>query len=282
MTQSAPLALALTIAASVALGAEPAANMRRADDVKKIVGLTRKYVADLQARLAYGVFDESYTQTFDATLHSGHREMTGELFLTHLAAEDTWISVHDVATVDGEPVPDHQELVTLLQQGSLQAIGRDVAEYNSRFNIGHIARNFNEPTLALLVLAPTRADDFKFSIERVADVDNIKIVTLRFEEKSGLSRTLVENKQGDRLRAIGEFDVEPDTGRIHRTHFTLAPPDMSVELTTDYAHSAASDLWLPSVFRERYVGKPNGEHEVVTCEARYSNFRTFQVLGKIK
>ena len=291
------LTLAITAALStparpvvIAWRASPAAPAARAprtprvariDDTKRLVAATQAYVAGLESKLAFGVFDETYVQSVEATLHDNHRTMTGELFLTHLPADDTWISVHDVATVDGDPVPGHQDLATLLQRGELHSVTRDVADHNARYNIGRIVRNFNEPTLPLLVLAPSHISNFSFATQDVTDEQGIRLATIRFTERNDVP-TLISNDRGQHLRARGTITVEPETGRIHRTSFELSPPEMSVSLTTIYAHDAGSGLWLPSVFQERYEGKPNGEHEVVTCEARYTNFRTFQAIGRIK
>jgi hypothetical protein len=267
--------------AAPAMRASPMPRVARIDDTKSLVAATQAYVVGLESKLAFGVFDETYVQSVEATLHDNHRTMTGELFLTHLPADDTWISVHDVATVDGDPVPGHQDLATMLQRGELHSVTRDVADHNALYNIGRIVRNFNEPTLPLLVLARSHISNFSFATQDVTDEQGTRLATLRFTEKNDVP-TLISNDRGQHLRARGTITVEPETGRIHRTSFELSPPDMSVSLTTIYAHDASSGLWLPSVFQERYEGKPNGEHEVVTCEARYTNFRTFQVLGRIK
>ena len=74
---------------------------------------------------------------------------------------------------------------------------------------------------------------------------------------------------------------------------------MKVELTTDYAADARLGMWVPSVFRERYeqgeesrssdnrrdlstLPNPRREYEHVLCEARYSNYRRFEVETRIK
>jgi hypothetical protein len=272
---------------SAALLASPGLGVleaRKADpSVKALVAATQAYVADLESRLAYGVFDEDYTQAVDADSGALQRTMHGELFLTFLPADQEWIAVHDVAVVDGAPVPDRESLQALLTRGPLQSVRHDVIQRNARYNIGTVTRNFNEPTLALLVLEPVRASTFDFSIDRTFDDGTgVKLATLRFREKSDSPATFIRGPQGQATQSKGDFIVEARTGRIRQTHFTLDLSATSVTLTTYFLRDAGSGLWLPTLFRERYERLKDGPHEVIACEAKYSNFRRFEVIGRIK
>jgi hypothetical protein len=98
--------------------------------------------------------------------------------------------------------------------------------------------------------------------------------------------------------ARGELVVEPESGRIRRATITVKIDALLVELTTDYAPDAKLGMWVPSVFTERYErGKASRttqyrdpeslptntpDHELVRCEARYSNYRRFEVSARIK
>lgn len=272
------------MAAALVLASQHPLAARAADNpVKTLVAATQAYVADLESKLAFGVFDEDYLQSAHTDAGTRNRTMQGELFLTFLPRDGDWIAVHDIATVDGQPVADREELATLLQRGPLQSIKAQVIDRNEQFNLGGIKRNFNEPTLALLIIEPKRVADFDFSIARVSTgADGARLATLHFAEKGGLPSTLVRGPGNAEARSKGDFIVDADTGRVRQTLFTLAVGDMSVSLTTTYAHDAKADLWVPSVFLERYETKRKDAKEVDTGEAKYSNFRTFQVLGKIK
>lgn len=251
--------------------------------VKTLVAATQAYVADLESKVAYGVFDEDCHQSVRGDAGSKDRVTHGELFLTFLKADGDWIAVHDVAMVNGEPVPDREELAPLLQRGSLQSIRADVTERNARFNIGSVSRNFNEPTLALLVFEPVRVPDFDFSIEPVsADAGGVRLATLRFAQKRDMAGTFINGYGHGRPRVEGHAVVEADTGRVRQTLVTLDVDELSVALTTTYIGDATSDLWLPSVFLERYESRRKGSKEVDTAETHYTNFRRFQVLGRIK
>src|SRR5262245_26289818 len=123
--------------ADAALVMRPAIALeaRRTDDTKTVLTRVRAYVADLQSRLAYGIFDETYAQSVVGALRGDSRVMTGELFLTYLPADQVWISVHDVKTIDGLPVDHHEDLATLMQRGSLRSIAQEVADHNGSYNI---------------------------------------------------------------------------------------------------------------------------------------------------
>jgi hypothetical protein len=272
---------------TAALVAAPGVRLleaRRADpSVKALIAATQAYVADLESHLAYGVFDEDYTQAVDADTGAQQRTMHGELFLTFLPADQEWIAVHDVAVVDGEAVADRQSLQALLQRGPLQSVRHDVIERNARYNIGTVTRNFNEPTLALLVIEPVRAPTFDFSIDRIFDDGTgVKLAVLRFSEKGNKPATFIRGPLGQTTQSKGDFIVEVRTGRIRQTHFTLDLSATSVTLTTYFVRDARSGLWLPTLFQEHYERLKDGPHEVISCEAKYTNFRRFEVLGRIK
>jgi hypothetical protein len=274
----------LAVGACLAVTSSARVTARSADNpVKTLVAATQAYIADLESKLAYGIFDEDYRQSVRGDSGSQDRTMQGELFLTFLPKDGDWIAVHDISMVDSEPVADREELSTLLQRGPLQSIKRDVIDRNARFNIGRITRNFNEPTLALLVIEPKRVADFDFSIVRVsADSDGVRLATLHFQEKGGIPDTLIRGPGNDPARSKGDFVVETETGRVRQTLLALEIDEMSVALTTTYAREAKSGLWLPSVFEERYEGKRKSAREIDAGIARYTNFRSFEVLGRIK
>jgi hypothetical protein len=67
-----------------------------------------------------------------------------------------------------------------------------------------------------------------------------------------------------------------------------------MELTTLYAPETRLGIWVPDVFREHYeegVATGNartqlltssGQYEDIACEAKYSNYRRFETVARIK
>ncbi len=247
---------------------------------KAITNRAAAYVADYQTKFAFLVADETYIQTVTRDDTVRRRVMHGELFLTFLRTDREWIAVHDVADVDGVPVPDRDNLQTLLQRADVTSVAQRVANRNALFNIGSVSRNFNEPTLALLVLEAKRVSQFKFDRNAVIDHDGTTAATLDFVEHNG--PTLVKGPSTSPIYSKGEITVDAATGRVEHTVITFRDKAVDATLTTAYASEDRLGLWVPGTFSERYVLKNGKITEVTVCTATYTNYRRFEVTGRIK
>ena len=276
--------VALALLAGVALSAQAPAPPQAPPDTspRAMAAAGTRYVADYAAKMMFIVGDEIYTQqTFDSIDHrTGSRLMKGELFLTFLQADHTWVAVHDVAEVDGEPVPDRQSLQMVISRGALTSVVADVVRHNAHFNIGRIERTFNEPTLALLVLDQSRVSNFNFTRKQVETRDGITLVTLAFTERD--RPTIVSSKSGGPVFAKGELLMEAGTGLVRATHIMFKDGGVTADLTTTYQLDPRLELWLPLTFTERYEGEPEGLKEIDTGLAQYSNFKRYETSGHIK
>jgi hypothetical protein len=270
---------AIAVVAGAVVAAPAAAPSQ--PSTKTIVAAVAKYVADYQKTFAFLLSDETYVQrTFaDSGRQTAERTMHGEFFLTYLPADGAWIAVHDVADVDGVPVPDRQNLQALLRTGHVTQVARDVADRNARFNIGGIERNINEPTLPLLIFDEGRTRNFTFSRKDVRDEDGVTVATLAFSERD--RPTLVHSPAGAPVYAQGTLLVETGTGRIRQTQIQFKDGAMHATLATTYAPDDTLGLWVPAVFTERYESTRR-PRDLTTCEARYTNYRRFDVTGRIK
>jgi len=248
--------------------------------VRSLVSAASKYVAKYQQEFAFLIADELYSQTrTDAAGKSQNRQLRSEFFLTYLPADNEWVAVRDVLDVDGKAVANREELRTLLAKGGeIRGLISQVIARNARYNIGSTTRNFNEPTLALLLIGEKRVNDVKFERKAVERDGNIVLATLEFEERG--RPTLVRGPDGS-LPSSGQIVLEPSTGVIRKTTFELQRPGVKVRLTTTYAFDQKLGLWLPDLFTERYESE-TPITEVVLCEAKYSNYRKFEVTGRIK
>jgi hypothetical protein len=274
----------LGLAAWTALGLAPVQAPRAQPDlsVKALVAASARYVIEYQERFAFLVADEHYAQqaiALDGT--KTDRVMRGELFLTYLPVDRVWTALHDIAEVDGEPVTDRADLRALLKDGATQAIGRYLAAHNARFNIGGVRRNFNEPTFALIVLAARHRSGFDFSRGAVTTgPDGATLVSLQFTERDGSA--IVRNPNGRGVSTRGTLLIEAATGLVRETFVTIRDNPTIAELSTTYVPDEKMGLWVPSRFTERYASRANGRTDSVVCEARYTNYRRFEVVGRIK
>ena len=261
---------------------------------KALMSAAVKYVAEYEKQFAFLIADEEYTQTvFDADGRKAQtRVLKAEMFLTYLPADGEWMAVRDVLEVDGVPVKDREDLRALLAKRAELRLVKQLTWRNSRYNLGRVERNFNEPTLALLLLDRKRVPRVKFDRKRVVRDEDATLATLAFEEKE--TPTLVATPNEGAVRARGEFLLDAATGTVRRTVFQLTRPGIDARLETSYTRDAKLDLWLPSVFTERYesgnrVGgvrmssdAARASRELIECVAKYTNYRRFEVTARIK
>jgi hypothetical protein len=274
------IAALVVLACRTAPVASPADHQQPDTSLKALVAAASKYVAKYQQDFAFLIADEAYSQTrTDAGDHVQNRLMKSEFFLTYLPADDEWVAVRDVKDVDGTPVANREDLRTLLAKGGeIRGLIAQVIARNARYNIGTTTRNFNEPTLPLLLLGDKRVNDVKFERRAVIREGAALLATLGFEERG--RPTLVRGPEGP-LPAKGDIVIEAGTGVVRRTTFALDRKDVKVKLMTDYALDTKVGLWLPAVFTELYDSH-GLISEVVSCKATYTNYRKFDVTGRIK
>jgi hypothetical protein len=281
---------AIVIVAGATLGAAPRTRVQNRPDVSTsaLAAAAVAYVGEYQRAFSFLVADEKYLQRRltiggkdTLEVPTDRRRITGELFMTYLPVDREWIAVRDVMEVDGEPVAGGEDLRKLLQSGDLTGVVQRVANHNARYNIGGVIRNFNEPTLPLLIFDERRVGNFSFDRERVEERPDATLVTLAFEERR--RPTIIRNARGNPVYSSGEITLEAGTGRVRRTVFKVQDGSITVRLVTTYRREAKLDLWVPSTFTERYEGdQESGEREIITGEATYSNYRRFEVTGRIK
>jgi len=281
---------AMLIAAGATLAATPQPTGQNQLDMSTsaLVAKAVAYVEEYQRTFSFLVADEEYRQRLitiggedTSELPAEERHITGELFMTYLPVDRAWIAVRDVMEVDGTPVTDREDLRQLLQAGDVASVVGRLTDHNARFNIGSVARTFNEPTLPLLIFGERRVDNFRFERGRVDEWPDATLVTLTFEERR--RPTLVRNARGAPVYSKGEIMLEAGTGRVRRTTFELRDGGITARQATTYRHEPKLGLWVPATFTERYeADKESGEREIIVVEATYSNYRRFEVTGRIK
>lgn len=279
---------------AAAIAASPGASQAPNPDVseKALVAAAAAYVEEYQKNFAFLIADEIYTQslfganarTRDTTIISSGSQVTqtrlmkSELFLTYLPADREWIAVRDVLEVDSVPITGREDLRQLLSRSeNMRGLTSQLVARNSRYNIGRVERNFNEPTLPLLLLERKRIGGVKFSRRQVFREGQVTLATLSFAERD---ETLVSSPRGP-IPAKGEFLIEAGTGIVRRTLFELATAGTKVKLETTYERDEKLNVWLPATFTERY--ETDGMmRELILCDAKYTNYRRFEVTARIK
>jgi hypothetical protein len=265
----------------------PAEGRRQASlpSTDRLVSTTVAYVRDYQDAFRFLIADETSTQRVMSPPGpngpSESRTTRGEVFITYLEMERQWTVVHDVAEVDGVPVPDREDLASLIREGTVSSVARRIFDRNARFNIGRVRRNFNDPMLALLPFGQERRARFSFSrrgVDRTARGETL--VTLGFQERE--RPTIVRDVTGRSVFAKGEVVIDVTTGVVRRTNISFRHEDIDADLTTEFAFEDKLALWVPVMFSERYAASRNRQPDVTTSESRYSNYRRFEVTGRLR
>jgi len=155
-----------------------------------VIRAAAQYVADYQRQLTSVIADEIYTQQIAAQEPSEadmprQRRLRSEVFFMFAPADRDWMAIRDVTEVDGNAAPDRLDLGEALRTLAPDEVAAKFKAYNSRYNIGRTVRNFNEPTLSLLVLDERHRPRFMFERRQVQRSGDAWVVTMRFSEREG-------------------------------------------------------------------------------------------------
>jgi hypothetical protein len=190
----------------------------------------------------------------------------------------------DVLSVDGRQVTD--------QKGRLERIFREstasdavrqaqaLLQESSRFNIGPVKRNFNIPTLALAFLLPSHQARVRFSSGGLAEAEGRTWVVVKATES--MRPSLLRSNGVDTPLAL-TYWIDAETGAVSRTEirFTSASGGSRGRLTTKFAWSDTTQLWLPAEMTERYDLRVSPEsldsRDYVEGVATYGHVRRFGV-----
>jgi hypothetical protein len=264
-------------------------------DTDLFVSRAAAYVQEYQQQLTSIVADETYTQHVRAQVPRDKgmkptRTTISEVFFLYVPGSD-WMAMRDVAKMDGHPVPDRFDLMGALRTLPAGQVARSVKAYNSRFNLGNVLRNFNEPTLSLLVLDPRHRGRFTFEFRRLERIGNTRVAVVGFRETA--APTLIYGLDGAPVFSTGEFAIEPETGHVRRARLALRIGTVEVNFLTTYEHDSRLGILVPRQFRENYEDGRKFDarsktdfvttrYEEIFCEAKYSNFRRFEVKAIIR
>jgi formylglycine-generating enzyme required for sulfatase activity len=250
-----------------------------------------RYVGEFVYRFSNVVAEERYVQeaitnrmarpgpltgaTATALTTSGsRRELKSDFLLVLLPGSDEFLPFRDVFEVDGSLVRDREQRLTkLFLESAPTALDQAVRISNesARYNVGNLARTFNNPIIALAFLQPANRKRFRYSLgkqDRTAGPD-VWIVEYRELERP----TIIKGLHGRDIPARGEFWIDADTGRVIRSSLTLNDPAVLATLTTTYRLDERFRIDVPVEMREQYTY--GGTR--VTGSATYSRFRRFDV-----
>ena len=229
------------------------------------------------------ITDENYVQTDRVKGFVWNtRRIESEMLFVRLPGQGlTWISVRNVLVVDGNPVEDSYDRLERAIKGDAAGLAErllSVADEGARFNIGRIARNFNDPILPLLFLDAEFQPRFKFKLEADEEVGGLQARKIAFKETE--RPTVIREAGGRDLGTSGALWVRADgEAVVVRTEVAARTSRMSFTIRVDYSHDQKLDMWIPSRMEEHYL-YPSAD-ERIDCVAQYANARRFETSGRV-
>jgi hypothetical protein len=278
----------------VALGSESVRATGGADAPPLADLLTRagEHVRQFEVDFARVVSDEDYKQQAKGRLYasSQSRRTQSEMVFMWLPDEGGWLTVRNVLTADGKRVPDRQDrLNDLLRETASERLLRlkTLLNESARFNVGHIFRNFNYPTLALSYLDPAIQPRFAFTLggrERVNGVQTWKVAYVERARPTVIQETATPGSvRGIDLTSRGTLWIG-ENGIVHKTvlEVQMPRPVTMASIEVIYRRDDKLEMWVPMRMHETYLqARGTTINETIDCVASYSNFRRFETSGRI-
>ncbi len=252
-----------------------------------VVQRATEYVTQYEAELGNLIGSEEYVQNAVWLAPSGRggnpmvakrsqRRVSSDFLIIQVGPE--WAALRKANRVDGSKVKESEPAFEDSFDNSPEANHKRLLEMkaeSTRYNIGDIIRSINLPTVALKVLRESEVSRFAFEHAGSSKIEGVQTWVVRFREQ--VSPTLVIGGQGEFLYSSGTLWIEPETGRVLRTEFSVenryAPSRVKARSVVTYSEGKNIKLLVPSLMDEHY----ESEFNTVDCKAYYSNFRAFEV-----
>ena len=249
-----------------------------------------EYVLAFEQDASGIVLEESYEQSLRRGRIIDSRQLVSEFVLVTLPGETGVFGFRDVFQVDGRPVRDRDMRLERLflrptQEGLDQASA--ILDASARYNLGSTVRNFNFPTLPLLILRPETQPRFAFRDRGPTTVAGRSARKVDFEEIA--KPTLIRDpSRNEDVLSRGNLVLEQETGAVLRSELLVADARGRSQFAVEYGWVEALGLWLPTEMSETYDGPGGafapigttvrvGGAESLTASARYSKPRRFGV-----
>jgi hypothetical protein len=290
--------LAVALSTGLAVRSPSAQQSPDPTALDSVVTAGAAYVKDYQRALTAVLADEDYQQQVVAQTPLDRsmpraRKLRSEVFFMFAPASGDWMAMRDVIAMDGKDLAERPNLREALRTLPPAEVARTFKSYNSRFNLGRATRNFNEPTLSLLLLDDRYRPNVRFTRKNVQRRADGIWVTLGFSETAG-AQTLIRDLSQNPVVSEGEFVIEASTGRVRRARMETSFGSMTAGLVTTYAPDERLKMWVPVTFTEHYQSGAKmtiapdprinipPEFEEIRGLAKYSNYRRFEVKVSIK
>ena len=250
-----------------------------------LLARTAEYVARFEADFSRIVGVEHYTQVQRETNgRSRTRQLISDVFFFGQAEEGGAMTVRSVQRVDGRVVNGAamqvEQALSLPADRRVEKL-RGLANASARYNLGSLQRNFNEPTLALMLASTVYHRRFRYKVDGEDDFDGVTLHRLAFAE-TGVPTVIRDGRTGGDIPASGRLWVD-DSGIVWRTELQLDRSDTFATIRVVYRRDETLDAMVPSTMDEdyRYRDKDNQRLMFVSGHATYSVYRRFETSVRI-
>ena len=277
MLRALRLAAVCLIAVAV-LGVPASARQAKgAAAVDALITKAAAYVREYRDQLTYVMATERYTQelTGGFSMYDMDVTLASDVFFVYVPADNVWMAIRDVEIVDGKVLKERANVRALLNSGQAGA-ARALKDKNAKYNLGTIVRNFNEPTLSLLVLDDAHRSRFTFVRQRTSGTRTV----VSFAEHG--TPSLIMNVDGTPAYSVGELTIDTASGRVEHATLRVRLGTVDATLTTRYRADDKLKMWVPAQFDELYTDGPGRNPQKVTGKAVYSDYSRFDVEVRIK
>jgi len=255
-----------------------------------LLGLAGTYLADYERQASAIVSEESYLQFSRGQGSKMQRTLKSDILMIN-AGDAGWFGFRDVLEVDGGAVRDRENRLLALVMSPLPDTmdqWKRMSAEGARYNIGGIDRTINMPTIGLIFLRTREQSRSTWTLGSRRKIDGHETIELRFTEVA--TPRVIRTR--DDAAASGRFWVEPDSGRIVRSEFTIESMGLNGQVTVTFGPAPKIPVWMPLAMDDVYTwprGGASGDAEVrasntvstiaasIEGRATYKNFRAFNV-----
>lgn len=272
-------ALALAACAVIASGTPTSADT---PEPGVLLDRLAAYVTTFQTDFSRLIGTERYTQvSYDLNWLSRTRQMQSDIFFVGTGDDSGAMTVRNVRRVDGRSMPDASigidQAMALPPSRRMERL-KALADLGARYNLGSLQRNFNDPTLPLMLAALIQQSRFRYTIEGVEIVDGARTTRLGFREVA--RPTLIHGKDGVSVPAAGRLWVD-DSGTVWRTELRAATRDATATIRVTYRRDAKLGVVVPEAMSEDYRYGDKTRVMFVGGRATYGEFRRFETSARI-
>jgi len=281
------LLVCLGTVAACCLSVRVTATQSADPSLADILSAAAQYVASYEADFGAIAADERYVQTANsvATPRATKREMNCAVLMFN-TGESGWMAFRDVLSVDMRQITsDSGRLAALAASPTNEALARAMkaTEESRTYWLAAQARPIAVAPSALVFLRASQQSRSTFRFDGMKTVGKVRVALLTFEEKPVAQMIAT----GEQSTTTGRFWIEPGTGRVVQTEFTIAAGTYTAKTEVDYASQPGLDIWVPVRLIEQYSITAQANRDLSTNMSSptsayvdglstFSNFRRFE------